>query len=260
MKESFAWSVDRLAQHLKEDAAGLTLLVKDVLDSTNTEAKRMAVGGFTGTALIVAGRQSAGRGRMGRSFYSPEESGLYFSILYTGKQPLSSLVSLTGAAAVAAMRGIFSVCGVQTEIKWVNDLYLGGKKVAGILCESLCCAEEGKNSIIIGVGINLSTKMFPQDISRIAGSIGTEGDVRLLLAAEIYRALYPYLQDPESRDWLADYRRHSFVLGKSVTYTENGISLTGVAESINDDGELLVRLPNKETHLLRTGEISVRLT
>ncbi len=175
-----------------------TLYLHASLDSTNTEAKRLLASGAKTPFAVVADHQTDGRGRMGRSFYSPAATGAYFSLVYTPTVSLDHAVTVTSAAAVAVMEAVREVCGLQTEIKWVNDLYLGGKKVAGILCESLCCAEEGKNIIIIGVGINLSTKMFPQDISRIAGSIGTEGDVRLLLAAEIYRALCPYLQDPES--------------------------------------------------------------
>ena len=101
---------------------GVSVHVFDEIDSTNTEAKRMTLDGFCGDALLVAHSQTAGRGRMGRSFYSPAQTGAYFSILHTLQAPLCDAVAITSAASVAVMRAIKALTGVQTQIKWVNDL------------------------------------------------------------------------------------------------------------------------------------------
>ena len=115
------------------------------LDSTNTEAKRLALGGGNAPAVIAAESQTAGRGRMGRSFYSPLQTGAYFSFLYQPSAGLDVAVSVTSAVSVAVAEAILALCGVQCEIKWVNDLYCNGKKVCGILCESVTVGESVKS-------------------------------------------------------------------------------------------------------------------
>ena len=232
-----------------------TVHVFDEIDSTNTEAKRMAINGFAGDALLVAHTQTAGRGRMGRSFYSPVQTGAYFSILHTSETPLYDAVAITSAASVAVMRAIRTLMGIQTQIKWVNDLYYNQKKVCGILTEAISMGTQ--THIIVGVGINLDTADFPDDLKGIAGSLGASIAPSLLIA-EIYRQINVYLQDTGNREWLADYREHSMVLGKRVTWAEAGKTHTGVAEAIDKDGALLIR--NEENGLVRlhTGEISLR--
>lgn len=224
------------------------------LDSTNTEAKRWALGGGATPAVIAAEGQTAGRGRMGRSFYSPTETGAYFSFLYTPKARLDAVVSVTSAASVAVMEAIWELCGVQCEIKWVNDLYCNGKKVCGILCESVTVGQTPM--IIVGVGINLSTTDFPSDLVQKAGSVGRSIDKSRLIAA-VWHKLKPFLEDPTNRDWLHAYRTHSCVIGKRVEWIDGGVRQSGVAEDIDDDGGLRVKTPNGETTVLRTGEISI---
>ena len=234
---------------------GVLVRVFDEIDSTNTEAKRMVLDGFAGDALLVAESQTAGRGRMGRSFYSPAHTGVYFSILHTLRAPLCDAIAITSAASVAVMRAIRALAGIQTEIKWVNDLYYRNKKVCGILTEAVSVGES--THVIIGIGINLDTTDFPAELSAIAGSIGAKLDPSLLVA-EIYRGIDCYLKDPNSREWLADYRAHSCVLGKRVAWTEAGETRIGIAESIDGDGALLVRDEENKLFRLHTGEISLR--
>ena len=229
--------------------------VFDEIDSTNTEAKRMVLDGFCGDALLVAHSQTAGRGRMGRSFYSPTGTGAYFSILHTLNTSLCDAVVITSAASVAVMRAIRTLTGIQTEIKWVNDLYYNQKKVCGILTEAVSVGESAH--VIVGIGINLDTADFPEELQGIAGSLGTQIDTAKLIA-EIYRQVSLYLQAPDNREWLADYRAHSCVLGKKVAWTEAGITRVGSAESIDQDGALLIRDEKNELIRLHTGEISLR--
>lgn len=254
------FNTERLCAALGSAAEGLSLTVLDVCDSTNNEAKRMAVAGSPSPAIIAANTQTAGRGRLGRSFYSPSQTGLYFSILYPTQAPLQSAVSLTGAAAVAVMRALCKTAGKQTAIKWVNDLYLEGKKVCGILAEALTGGSEVRQTyLIIGIGVNLSTVDFPTELSVKAGSVNSENVTRAELIAAIWRELSPYLIDPNDRSWLADYRAHSMVIGKEIEWSHGEERHAGIAVGITEDGALEVRLPNGEMTLLRTGEISVKV-
>lgn len=229
--------------------------VFDEIDSTNTEAKRMILDGFLGDALLVAHTQTAGRGRMGRHFYSPDQTGAYFSILHTLSTPLCDAVAITSAASVAVMRAIRSLTGIQTEIKWVNDLYYNGKKVCGILTEAASVGES--THVIVGIGINLNTADFPAELTDIAGSLGTQLNTAELIA-QIYREISLYLRDPDNRDWLTDYREHSCVIGRRVAWTEAGNTHGGIAESIDEDGALLIRDEKNNLVRLHTGEVSVR--
>ena len=230
--------------------------VFDEIDSTNTEAKRMVLDGFSGDALLVAHSQTAGRGRMGRSFYSPAQTGAYFSILHTLNTPLCDAVAITSAASVAVMRAIRALTGIQTQIKWVNDLYYNDKKVCGILTEAVS-AEESAH-VIVGIGINLNTADFPTELTNIAGSLDAPRIDTAELIAQIYREIALYLSDPCNRDWLADYREHSCVIGRRVAWTEGETTRFGIAESIDEDGALLVRDEKNELVRLHTGEISLR--
>ena len=159
---------------------------------------------------------------MGRSFYSPEKTGVYFSILQTVTKPLQSAVSLTGAAAVAVMRAIRAQTGRQCQIKWVNDLYLDGKKVCGILAEALSGLEEGTQQVILGIGVNLCTEEFPEELIDKAGSLHGRETTRVDLIASIWRELSPFLQNFEDRSWLPDYRAYSMVIGKEITWLRGG--------------------------------------
>ncbi len=250
-------SAQRLCEKLQSARSMPALYVFDEIDSTNNEAKRMVADGFCGTALIAADRQSAGRGRMGRSFYSPASTGAYFSILYTPATPLFDAVRITGAAAVATMRAIRALTGQQTGIKWVNDLYLGGKKVCGILAEAVSLDREAH--VIVGIGVNLCTEDFPEELAAIAGDLGAHALSPEDLIARIFCELERYLQSPDDGTWLEDYRTYSCVIGRDITWVQEGQTHAGHAVGIDDDGALLVRCDDGTEHRLWTGEITVRL-
>ena len=247
---------ERLLECLGPLGHGLSVSVHRQIDSTNTEAKRMACADPDARALIVAEEQSAGRGRMGRSFYSPLDRGVYFSLLFPVAGRMQNAVSLTCAASVAVMRALNALTGKQTGIKWVNDLYYNEKKVCGILCEAVTVGE--KQSLVIGIGINLWGDVFPEEIATVAGSLGVKTPLRAALIARVCRELMPYIDDPTDHSWLTDYRRCSIVLGKRVSWTRESVTKTGTALSIDEDGALLVRTDVGETERLSTGEISLR--
>ena len=247
-------TVQSLRAALGPCGKALTLRVLPVCDSTSSEARRLFLAGET-AALIAAGQQTAGRGRLGRGFYSPAGSGVYFSLLLPLSEPLSSSVSASCAASVAVMRAIRQTAGRQVRIKWVNDLLLDGKKVCGILSEAVGLGEP--SHLIVGVGVKLRPAAFPPELPD-AGSLCDPRTPRRVLIAAAVRELLPLLLHPRDGSWLADYRAYSCVLGRTVRWCRQGEWREGVAESIDGAGGLTVRSPDGSATVLRTGEISLR--
>ncbi len=236
----------------------LSFLFFPTVDSTNTEAKRYALAGGAAPALFLAEEQTAGRGRMGRSFFSPHSTGIYLSLLLKTNDALSDPITATTASAVAVRQAIKAITGISVGIKWVNDLYLAGKKICGILAESFFVGAD--RYLIVGVGVNLSTVDFPEDLQDKAGSLFSERtSLREALAAEIARRLYGMLTDGDPRIFMQEYRAASLVLGQEITYIQNSVEYHGVAEAIDDLGRLLVRHPDGTEALLASGEISLRI-
>ena len=217
--------------------------VHDEIGSTNDACRRLLSEGAK-RCLVLAERQTGGRGRRGRSFFSPP-GGLYMSVAMPAAP---EELTLTCRAAVAASQAVSEVAGADCGIKWVNDLYLGGKKICGIL------AERVGGSAVVGIGVNLIPSPLPPELRDRVGFLDC-GDVREALAVKIARALL--LRDAEDRSFLDDYRRHSVVLGKEITCFVGERSFPARALEIDGDGALVVLGPNgRET--LRWGEVSIR--
>lgn len=248
--------------YLEEPERAEKIFVFDVLDSTNTEAKRRALGGAPDGTVILADRQTAGRGRLGREFYSPANSGVYFTVLLRPNIPMEQAGMFTTAASVAAMEAVKAVTGKQPLIKWVNDLYLDGRKVCGILTEAVSNFETGViEAVAVGIGINCTT-VFPEELREKAGSLfpgNGESAVRNRLAAELVNRTV-HLEDCIAEgNFMEKYRRYSMVLGKTVTVLQEPGSQY-LAEEIGNGGELILRGRTGERRVLRTGEVSIRLT
>ena len=235
----------------------IRVLVFDEIDSTNTEARRQAEAGVDEPVLILANSQTAGRGRMGRSFYSPSGTGLYMSLLTEAGADLADTVRMTTSAAVAVASAIEELCGIKVGIKWVNDIYLHGRKICGILCESFVC-RDAKRYAVIGIGINLYTEDFPAELRDSAASLFPRSGSRDALAAAITRRLCEYWESPCDGQMIEYYRERSVVLGKRVVFSEKGETLEGVAVSIDESGALRVRLDDGNEKILMGGEISLR--
>ena len=219
-----------------------------ICDSTSTRAREyIKENPQTQYAVFTADAQSAGRGRQGKSFYSPEATGLYMSVVMPSKTSIEDTVSVTSRAAVSVCRALCDKSGLPLKIKWVNDIYLGDKKVCGILCEKT------GDRLIIGVGVNLTTKEFPQDIKDKAAGIGDidKGE----LADSIANGLFCLWDDA---DYLDYYRENSCVIGKNITYIENNEEFFAKAIAIDQNGGLVVENAEKMLKILQSGEISVR--
>lgn len=233
------------------------VIIFESIDSTNTEARRRAASGKSAPALIIANSQTAGRGRLGRSFYSPASTGLYMTAVFEASAAFESTVLLTTAAAVSVARAIERLAGITVGIKWVNDLYLNDKKICGILCESFEAC--GKRFVSLGIGVNLCTEDFPAEISGIAGSLGINGELKYDLAADIFGSLWRFYSEGDRAEMLEYYRAHSSVLGKKIVFYENGVQGRAVAQGIDDFGRLEVRLESGNIKKLSSGEITIRL-
>ncbi len=253
-------SCEGISRYLKDAFKGIQIFSHKAIDSTNNEAKRMLANGYTDTALIVSEYQSEGRGRQGRSFYSPNQTGLYMSFIIHPDVSFSDAVTITTVAAVAVVRAIEDLTDKRPQIKWVNDVYLDNKKICGILTEAVTAFETGTaQSVIVGIGVNISTMDFPEDIRSIASSLKPSGITRNQLAAEITNQLLTLTQDLSDRSYLDEYRAHSLVLGKKINYYEKGEARQATAIGIDDDGGLIIENLDGRIDVLRSGEISIRL-
>lgn len=254
-------SVEGISNYLSEYYKDLAVFSLKEVDSTNNEAKRLIASGFDRPALIAAECQTAGRGRQGRNFYSPEQTGIYMTMVIHPKLNISDAISITTAASVAVVRAIETLMDAKPQIKWINDIYLDNKKLCGILTEAVTDFESGMaQNIIIGIGMNISTANFPADIAETAVSLNPDGITRNRLIAEIANKLLDIFRNLSDRSYLEEYRAHSLVLGKHITYFKGGTAYSAKAVAIDDEGGLVVIADNGVTKVLRSGEISVRLS
>ncbi|MBE5929384.1 MAG: biotin--[acetyl-CoA-carboxylase] ligase [Lachnospiraceae bacterium] len=232
------------------------------LDSTNAELKRRVVSGDYSSLLIIADKQTAGRGRLGRSFESPKDTGIYMSLLLPNVNS-NNILLITSAAAVAVCRGIRNISDLTPTIKWVNDIYSDNKKVCGILAEAVT-SPSGSMDVILGIGINVTTApaSFSDEIRILAGSLfNNRCDAKIsrnTVISSVVREFYGIYEHIEDREYLNDYRRWSNVIGRKIAYRENNIWHEATAIDIDNNGGLIVESDNNK-HVLSTGEISVRL-
>lgn len=232
------------------------ILYYPTVDSTN-KALREYVKNAPEGLTVVAGEQTAGKGRMGRSFIS-KSGGLYMSLLLKPEKDSFSLI--TSAAAVAVTQVIEEKFGMPCGIKWVNDIIKDGKKVCGILAESVFDGGDKPAAVILGIGINLTVPEggFPDEIKDIATHLGVclTADEKIDLAVEIANRILSLYPRPES--FVNEYREKSVVIGKEIYIIRGSEKVSGFAKDIDGECGLIVDFGTK-TEVLRTGEISVRL-
>lgn len=221
------------------------------IGSTNDELKKAALAGAPAKTVLIADAQTAGHGRQGKGFFSPGGTGLYFSVLLRGvRDPFW----ITVAAGVAAARAIRTVTGASVRIKWVNDLFLGDRKAAGILAETV----SGTDAVILGIGVNVFAPYagFGALEETACPLLNTAPDdrTRAVLCAEI---LQEYFNTSSQKEILSDYRAKSYLTGKYVTVAGVTERLRGLVEGIGEYGELLLRTPDGILHTLISGEIKV---
>ncbi len=241
----------------------LTLHISDTVPSTNTEAKRYAEGRTDRVAaLFIANGQTGGRGRRGRSFLSSRGKGVYMSLLCYPEGAADRAVAITAYTAVAVCKVIERLTGERPGIKWVNDIYLGGKKIAGILTEgSVSCEDGSLDFAVIGIGINVYKNDFGE-LSDIATDIESATGIRLdraRLAALITEELLSGLDTVGSTAVADEYRRRQIVIGREVRVIKPDCEYTAEVLDVTDSCRLRLRLADGSEELLSTGEVSLKL-
>ena len=283
-----------ISSNLKEYAAsGLKVFVFDELDSTNSEAKRRAVevGAFRDQAgkltekgktahlsLFAAESQTGGKGRLGRVFVSPKNCGLYFSLLYSPLGGVKNPALYTAAAALSVTRAISKIYGEESQIKWVNDIFLAGKKVSGILVEGIANFESGMiDAVVVGIGINIrKNPELSGEITKIAGSIEEAKSLKgenmpeqskNALISEVVKNLIDFYGAFESDDekakakMIEEYRSLSMLIGKSVSVNPvaglSGQSYKATVKDVDEEMRLVVECQDGKILRLNSGEVSL---
>lgn len=230
-----------------EKLTGATVIPLETTESTNDLAKKAALEGASDGTVYIAKVQTGGHGRGEHTFFC-YNGGLYLSIVIRDASLPAELI--TSAAAAAVCRAVRAAACAPVLIKWVNDLYLGDKKVCGIL------ALRTGDAYVVGIGINVKEVPFPEDLRQTAAALCSDIDLNIL-AAEIIVGLRLAVNEPVKS--IIEYcSKYSYTLGKEVTYIKNGKNFIGTAEKLLPDGTLSVKLNNGSTDVLSSGEISVK--
>ncbi len=230
--------------------------VKKSVSSTNTLMKEKAHNSAKEFSVLIASMQTGGRGRMGRTFHSPHGTGIYMSILLKNREGRSPLL-ITTDAAVCVARVLEKMANKKAEIKWVNDIYMQGKKVCGILTEGV-----GEYAVL-GIGINVlpPKKGFPEAIKDIAGAVFERKKpyLREKVIIELLHEFMNVYKKPEREKILSEYKERSIVLGKEIFILKNGNSEPATAVDITDDYSLVVKKRNGEISYLNSGDVSIKI-
>ena len=256
-------SEDLITPFLKTKELGRNLSVYDTVESTNNITKEQDSNNVPNGTTSVADRQTAGRGRIGRSFVSPAGKGLYMSTLVRPEFSLEYAPMITGAAACAVAEAIEYCCGQPVMIKWVNDLYMNGKKICGILTEASFGLEmRTLDCAVIGIGINVRSigDSFDEELRKKATSIEDETGVavnRNRLCAEVLNRLEIYMHKIENRSFLSAYRERELLTGNIITANVGNKQIIGEAIGIDDNANLIVQLQSGETIHLNSGEANL---
>ncbi len=267
-----------ITNNLGTRIVGREVLCYETLPSTNMQAAKLAAEGCEEGLAVIAFEQTRGRGRLGRSWESPPDKGIYMSVVLRPPMAPAETQIFTLAAAVAAVKAIYNVTGLKTGIKWPNDIVAGGRKICGILLEMNSEADR-VNHIVLGIGINYSqtARDFPDELQDRASSvimalkesenlscdenIESSNAGRLALVRAVLRELDEVLLDVfngNNGSILDSWREYSATLGREVRFALRDVEFTGIAEDITDDGRLVVSCNDGIRRELVSGEVSVR--
>ena len=246
------------------------IIILDTVDSTNNEAKRLVASAASledipfGT-VIIAENQSAGKGRRGRSFYSPVANSVYMSFILKPTATIENSLLITIAAGVAVCRAIEATCDdtQRPEIKWVNDIFVNKKKICGILTEAISDIESGEiESLVLGIGVNINIpeEDFPKELRDIAGSVkiapGKRNQFAATLSSEVFSIYYAMA---EGKEIIPEYRARSMMEGREIIVVKGKNEEKATALSVSDNGGLSVEYPDGRREILRSGEVSIKI-
>ena len=258
-------SLQGILKYLEPDCGRLDLEVVPVAESTNFSLRKKAEAGAKEGTVIVAGCQTGGRGRVGRSFFSPEDTGIYMSILLRPPHFLpDQAVKITTMAAVAVCRAIERMAGKEARIKWVNDIFIEVRKVCGILTEGSISLEDGfLDYIVLGIGINVYEPKggFAGELRETGGAVfeAHQDDGKNRLAAEVLKELLSGSYGETAEDWAEQYRERCMVLGREILVLGRGEPARARALDVDDSCRLVVEYEDGRREVLSSGEISVEI-
>lgn len=247
---------DLLIPEIIEKALQIQVSYNEKSISTQKDAKENILTNPKNPQLYLAPKQEMAKGRMNRPFFTSENGGIYMSLHLKPNVHYSDLEPFTMMAASSITKAISRLTGIDTQIKWVNDIYLGQKKIAGIITEAITSVETGLiTDVIIGIGLNFFIKDFPDDLNSKAGSLFSVQPTvtRNQLIIEIWKL---FTEIPV-KDHIKVYKDKSLVLNRQVTFMENDTLISGKAIAITDEGHLVIRLESGQEKILRSGEISL---
>lgn len=246
-------------------AENIEIEYRDTVTSTNTLLKKMAENGEKEGYVLLAGEQTLGRGRLGRSFSSGNGTGVYFSILLRPDMKPSDSLLITTCAAVAVAKAIEKNTNKMTSIKWVNDIYMHDRKVCGILTEASFDLECGKLSYaVLGIGINMyfSENSLPEELKDIAGAVFDEkpdGDTVSRIVADVINIFMEEYKVLVGKHFLFDYCSRSYLDGKDINVIKPDGTKEAVALDIDDDFRLHVKYSDGSEEYLSSGEVSTKV-
>lgn len=256
---------EELKTHLTSKYMGRNVFYYDTIGSTNTKAKELAANGVPEGTVVISEEQTSGRGRLGRAWISPKYKGVWMSIVLRPDIDPMNVAKITQVGAAAVYNAIKSL-GIDTSIKWPNDIILNHKKVCGILTEMN--AEINKiNYVIMGIGINvnLDKEDILDDINSVATSLKIESnnsiDRKKLVSSLLnnFEALYEdFLDNPKMKKTIDICKVHSAIIGKEIRVIKRDSTLNAKAIDINEDGKLVVQYKDGSKEALFSGEVSVR--
>lgn len=258
-------SVQGIRKYLKPVCSDLELTVLQEADSTNSVLREKAAAGACAGCTIIANTQTRGRGRIGRSFFSPSDTGLYMSILLRPSHCSAQKArKYTTIAAVAACEAIEALSEKKARIKWVNDIYIEEKKVGGILTEASVGLEDGfLDYVILGIGMNVYSPKngFPKELQEIAGVVFNEhkNDGKNHLAAEFLNYFISFCLTSGQSSCLENYRKRSLVIGKEIIVLFPEHPRKAKAVDIDPEYHLVVQYEDGTREHLSSGEVSISL-
>lgn len=257
-------SKEGISLYLNKSCSDIEIYNYKTISSTNEIAKNLALSGAKHGTVVISEEQTAGKGRLGRSFYSPANTGIYMSIILRPNLTAMDSVLITTSSSVIICESIKKVTGIDCQIKWINDIYLNNKKVAGILTEASTNFESGTiDYLILGIGINFNQPKddFPDELKSIASSLfnnNSNNINRNMLCAEIISNILDMTPRIKNYDFISEYKKRSIVLNQEIIYISSGISSKGKAININCDGSLVVEHDDGSIKILNSGEVSIR--
>lgn len=249
-----------LEQYLNQK---LNITIFDELDSTNNYLKKIGSNGEKENGLVIALSQTGGRGRMGRSFYSPNGSGIYFSLLLHPKFSAEKSLFLTVMAAVSVAETVMKYNKNDVKIKWVNDIYIDGKKVCGILTEGAINSNKMLDYVVVGIGINLIAPEngFPDEIKDTATAVfpgKTQDNIKEKIVADVVNKFFDMYNGIDT-DFIKRYKEYSYLTGKDINIISGETVRPATVIDITDDCHLLVKNENDKIEEISSGDVSVRI-